>query len=552
MAKKAGKGPQDTDKPSKKSQDPRWGWRFELAEFLTNERENEAGLSRAQSIGSEIYKQQIESETTPRPPDLAFLIRLLMLFHRVKGHNLPRPRLRRLFILWILARLEYIFHDTESKKELEGLKKELHEDFRSKPDDPFTAEATNNQIFDYYWRTSGAEVRQRLHEALAPLSVESPLEGETTPPVINHLPTLAQFPEAFSPLLVVVGGYIGGRNRKPEHAAELFTRPQSFINLQYLLRLKLSEDTEIVSDRLLLDLKKDKERAEWLGRKHVLVIGSPTVNLFSRHLIRNKKLIFNFVFENSTYQLGTDFYDETIKKSDHVDITDLLDSSSAVKIFYRMMQKKGEIDINSPEFDLGRISVEDKNKIKSKVSEIRELAGMTEAGDEADSDDIIEKFVPTQYFSPLDLRLSHCADGQLEESAVISLGENIWSDLLPKEDRENRRYAILAVCGQNRFSTALALKALSHEYKDYEGGYTHRPLGGVLKIRRSELKGPKQVTDSEWHWLGKTYEAQKVLTMIDGARELFEKDPSVFFPLFKSWPEVEAYKEMVAQYTEKA
>jgi hypothetical protein len=551
MSKNVDKEIQDAGGVSKNNQSTDWKWRRELARFLKTERKDEAKLTQEEAPHPKTIKLY-EKETPKKIPDLDYLIRLLMLFHREKNHKASPSRLRRLFMLWIFARIEHIINNPEIK----GFKREVVSDFKLKLDDPDDIESDETKIFTYYWRKSGVTVQKQVHDALYPFSKDIPSEAETIPPdskclptsdseplpILDskHLPTFAHFPEHFSPLTVIVGDYVGGENHEPRHFSELFRQSQSTINLHYLLQLNLPSDTEIVSDRLLLELKDDEERAkQLLGHRHLLVIGSPLVNSFSRHLILKKKLVFNFVFRKEPYDLWNDFYDD-IKK------TGLLDTPDAVAMFNQMMNTQGRIVVRHHKLSGDEISEEHRKEIKKKVLEMRrktKYENMTSAK-------LIKKyFRPNHYFSPFESDLQSCKEEPDEAFAVVSLGENYWAEnYVYKKGGEYPRRALIAVCGEDRIATAVALKALRSKHKE---SFQNRPLGGALKITRSGLNGPKRVTESRFNWLDKEYKASEVLTEIDHALESFDENPDAYTPLFNSKGDIETYREIVKQYTEE-
>jgi hypothetical protein len=497
-------------------------WRRQFSEFLRTEREDMAGLPLEEC--SETTQKQYESGIRGKFPDITYLTRLLMLFLSKANYLPPPSRMRRLFVLWVLARMEHV-------SEQEGFIKEAASDHVG---NTYGENESELEVFKDYWRKYGQEVQTCLQEALSTIptgEVESTEADPAGGELRTRLPTLTHFPEDFDPLTVIVGGDL---NREPTHVGELFKRSQSFFNLHYLLRLNLPTDTEIISDQLLLELEDDEERAkQLLGRRHILVIGSPLVNSVSRYLIRRKKLVFNFMFDRVAYRLGEDFYDDIKKKG-------LLDTPQAVSMFYRMMEKQGEIEVTSHEFSRRGIDVAERLKIKDEVLKIRNLT----VNAHATSDDVAEIFRPTQYFSPFEPTLRHCTSDENNGYAVISIGENFWSSLLPQADKDHKRFALLAVCGTNKLSTAVALKALSTKYKE---NFRDRPLGGVLKITGSGRSGIRRVRDSTFDWLTQEYKAPELLIMIDDTLRSFKENPDAYAPMFNSKEDMDPYREMVKQ-----
>ncbi|HEY0101337.1 MAG TPA: hypothetical protein VGB76_20605 [Pyrinomonadaceae bacterium] len=536
-----------SDKPNEKSRKT-LKWRRDLAYLMQQERELSGLKTREEYPKHGDYQKQVETQL--KPPDLSYLLRLMMWLN-YKQKPLPsRRRLRKLLILWCLMRVESIIENEERfHKEVvtdyeiippkpEGTDKKANEEYKKEID----------RIFQQKWKKSALEVQEYFEEMLYPVYQELEGQRERIQVTPDRLPTLESFPEAFEPLVVVVGGYGGLVCREPEHISELFRQSQSFVNLHYLLGLNLSPDTEIVSDRLLLELNNDRERAtELLGNKHVLVIGSPLVNAFSRHLILKKKLIFNFVLRKETYRLGQDLYRDMLEgDADHNLLgegfydsmikTKLLETPPALSMFYRLMNKPPEeVDLRSPDYN--GVEMAHRRQIEDMVFRIRELVGDSEATNEK----VTNMFRPKEMFSPLD-RTLHDADGNSnQEFAVISLAENYWANLLRKKE-EPPKFASIVVAGVNELSTTVAVRALSKK-----SDLRERPLGGLLDIRKPPAPGLKRITGAGDKWLTLPYEAQDVLRKVDLALESFERRPSAF-NLFDDQRELGLYREIVKRH----
>lgn len=526
-------------------QSPSDKWRRKFGSFLKRERERNPLLSR-RDCPDDSYQAEIETFKTA--PDLPYFFRLMMTF-LAEGKPLPLPpHLHRLLILWILARIETVYEplnfreravsDYSGASKPKSPKKADYKNDEAYEKDKELYEEEINKVFGEYWDTWGVEVQNYIQDLLSP--IEKELESELNlveriakSRASDQLPALDLFPKGFEPLTVIVGDYFGEMNRPPKHVSELFRQSQSLINLHYLLNLKLPEKTEIVSDHLFLQLSED-ERAQELGNKHLLIIGSPLVNSVSRHLILNKSLIFNFVYDESTYRLGKDFYD-------FINEEGLLEIKPAVEIFYQMMETLDEINIDDPAYTDSGVNREDREKIKEKVLRIRDLAGETKANNRY----VTQMFSPKKRFSPLKPNLDNFTREDEEEFAVISLGENHWSNRLRQNNKQHKSYAIIAVCGVNRVSTAIALKALAN--KD---NLNKHPLGGLLEITKFKSNGTKRITKSTYKWLDEEYQIPDILTKVGDALKSFKK-PSVFSQYFKTEGELETYVEMVKHFMSK-
>jgi len=100
--------------------------------------------------------------------------------------------------------------------------------------------------------------------------------------------TLSDFPHRFSPLVVVVGDR---RETEPTTIGDLGAFSASPVDDRWLPALELPKGTEKVSDKVFVTAP-----AEWLkeqfGKKHILSIGSPAANLFTRKY--NDHFVFRF------------------------------------------------------------------------------------------------------------------------------------------------------------------------------------------------------------------------------------------------------------------
>jgi|GEM_PF-3938751 len=529
-------------------------WRREFGNLFKAERERRPELARSDSP-DEGYLTEIE--TFKSVPDLAYLFRLMIRFRELNKPLPAAPRLHLLLVRWTLARIEAMYEqlgfreqvledfekprppkrERRSREEYRRDKEEFgavleeyerrkprrpkDNDFQSKDDYRSAFEAYEKRIEEAFTENfEPAEVRDHFMKVLS--GVEEKLReeverAESERGQVGALPTLDLFPDKFERITVVVGDYFGKINRLPEHISELFRKSQSFINLHHLLRLGLPQNTEIMSDHLFLQLSED-ERAQELGDRHLLVIGSPSVNSVSRDLVLKKSLVFNFVYGEKTYNLGEDFYDS-------INTAGLLETRAAVEVFYRMMETAGEINVDEQRFVDRGVRREDRVRIRDKVLRLRAVID----NDEANHDYVTELFTPKRMFSPLRPTLPDCASDDEKESAIISLGVNPWSQRLGK----GKPHAVIAVCGVNRISTAKALKALSD--KD---NLSTRPLGGLLEVTKFLSGGPKRVTKSTYEWLDEGYEAGDLLARIDEAAANFDAAPLGFREYFG--PEVSA------------
>lgn len=130
------------------------------------------------------------------------------------------------------------------------------------------------------------------------------------PPVVSSAGpkgrrTLADFPEAFYPLVVVCGD----RREKSDkiHVADLGAMSNSSAELRWLLKLRLPPETEIWGDKIFLREDAQQLRTRF-GGKNLLIVGSPACNHLARRLLlrqpppgwRRGLPFFRFNFDQDT------------------------------------------------------------------------------------------------------------------------------------------------------------------------------------------------------------------------------------------------------------
>lgn len=109
--------------------------------------------------------------------------------------------------------------------------------------------------------------------------------------------SLKDFPQAFLPLIVVVGDR---REARPKTTGDLLAYSASTLDLLYLPKLRLPEDTLILSDKVFA-IERPEVIRQLCSEVNILTIGSPAVNLFSRRI--NDYSFFRFEIEREAKAL---------------------------------------------------------------------------------------------------------------------------------------------------------------------------------------------------------------------------------------------------------
>jgi transcriptional regulator with XRE-family HTH domain len=164
----------------------------------------------------------------------------------------------------------------------------------------------------------------------------------------THL-SLVDFPEAFSPMVVVVGDK---REVEPQNAGDLFVFSASPTDDRWLLTLGLPPETEKISDKVLMTAHSDPEWLAELGKKNILCIGSPASNLFSREY--NEQFLFRFAVSREAKRLWEKKRDMMYKLEKPVDLTEFyLANRDDLKQIMRLFKPPGFIDFNYRHLRLG-------------------------------------------------------------------------------------------------------------------------------------------------------------------------------------------------------
>ena len=135
-------------------------------------------------------------------------------------------------------------------------------------------------------RQAAIETLERLHRAAHGVEPRQPVNADYL--------TLADFPDRFLPLTVIVGDK---REDDPKNPGDLFVFSASTVDDRWLMDLGLPRGTEKLSDKVLMTAS-EQWLEERLGRTHLLVIGSPASNLLARNY--NDHFLFRFALNNET------------------------------------------------------------------------------------------------------------------------------------------------------------------------------------------------------------------------------------------------------------
>jgi len=155
--------------------------------------------------------------------------------------------------------------------------------------------------------------------------------------------SLVLFPEAFLPLVIVVGDK---RENPPKSPGDLLALSASTSDLRWILKLSLPKDTEIISDKVLL-YASPEYLSEQFAKKNLLVIGSPAANHIARMV--NETAFFRFMINSSTRQEIKRFNDQIKANRTNMAflrnyVDQLAQDGERIRYYLNQLRRSGFID----------------------------------------------------------------------------------------------------------------------------------------------------------------------------------------------------------------
>lgn len=187
--------------------------------------------------------------------------------------------------------------------------------------DPDSDEGTRvslDAVQQYLQNTVPARTQHKFNNPQVPVQFVGRLTERFLFPIMRptRSRSLAGFPHQFLPLTVVVGDR---REPSPRSLGDLLALSASPAELRWLLRLRLPQDTEIVSDKLFVQ-HDENELRRLFGSRNLLVVGSPAANFLAR--IVNTQAFFPFAIARE----GLEWYQrEIVRLQGITTLDDLMD-----------------------------------------------------------------------------------------------------------------------------------------------------------------------------------------------------------------------------------
>jgi hypothetical protein len=304
-------------------------------------------------------------------------------------------------------------------------------------------------------------------------------------------PNLANFPDAFYPLVVVCGDR---RERPQKDWSDLVASSMSPLDLTFLLRLGLKpittmpdgskQKTLIFSDRLFASAD-DNQLRNTFGSANLLIVGSPKVNLLARRV--NFSSLFRFTLKR-THQ-ARNFHKL-------LETTELLRQANMVQAFAIMCRKSPHTRLTEDQrrdLGLSRKDVDDLLKLG------RELLGDLTISQAS------EMFYPTG-ISDVVKRYHWTRPSDSQRLGFVSLAAHPF----------NPERICIFVAGLDGVSTAQCLKSLAHARK----AFAEHPFGGVLTVTYRDSRREPQ--DALYRVEPPAYTPNKIMASLNEMSEPFE------------------------------
>ena len=357
------------------------------------------------------------------------------------------------------------------------------------------------------------DVRSDLDSALAAATAEEARRTRTASATFPR--SLMDFP--FTPISVVCG------DRREDPAMNfgdvLFARTLSITDLTFLPELGLPKSTRIYSDKLFVRMPLSFLEKVF-GQTHLLVIGSPAVNLLAREL--NDSAVFRWVVDP-----GLDEWFRRLLKRKPV-----LDNRKSAELFSRLLrsvQEGGEL--TQAVESLAKMEGFRATDLETVEPLAREILGDRKPAD------WLAGFREGGILDPADSKVHGSYVRHNNDFGLVSLALNPY-------DSTDRFLSVL-VAGRSGPGTAHALRTLAvpQQFKDH-------PLGGVIEVLLDEGENwSDKLQFADTRWQTAPYKASRVVTNV-----LAAKSSDRSHTAFRHLPEtqVDVYETIVHMLASRA
>lgn len=288
---------------------------------------------------------------------------------------------------------------------------------------------------------------------------------------INDL-SLANFPDAFYPLVVVMGDR---REERPKSKGDLLAYSMSSIDIIHLLTLGL-KNVPVVTDKTFV-LEDSRVLRDRFGDSNIITIGSPAVNLFSRQI--NEHQPFRFDIPEAAKQ-------DLIK---HEKFLDGIKYNQPALFIYKQIFEYGL----GPE-EIAKKFFNDDPEFKTRLHECTEIHGQFQRMqlNEKSWKFFIHNFDRPGISDPIDKRKHAVTTRSFNDFGLVSVAKNPFS--------KTKKY-VISVAGIHGIATAHGVKLLSDPTN-----FAGRPCGGVFEVEFPEYGSwSTKMDEARVKWQTKSY-----------------------------------------------
>jgi hypothetical protein len=287
----------------------------------------------------------------------------------------------------------------------------------------------------------------------------------------SHPPTMADKEYILYNCAIIVGASV---QHPPSRTEQLFRENAQVSDLMYLPHLDFGPRPLFLTDNMVIALS-EPERKKLLGRRHLLVIGGPLVNVATRYL--NNISIFPFCLKEDKR-----YFD---------DIFDMLKGLKSLRnsLNVGMFDKLLRMPLSDVNLADESFRAPDARKVLDDVKRFREHFEL--------EDDVVYKQIlywltdSSHFFDPLTCRVVGISS-KYPHPGVISVGTNHWAD--------DPHFVSVVVAGFDEFGTVAALRTLLHSCDE-------RPCGGVLHaVLPQEGSEYLRFKEAQFSWITDPYE----------------------------------------------
>ena len=330
----------------------------------------------------------------------------------------------------------------------------------------------------------------------------------------STVPTLADFPDAFDDLVVVCGDR---RESPPKTKGDIFADSFSSADLTHIPELfeRCGRQLDIRSDKGFILGDRDYLTREF-GERHLIVLGSPAVNLLARMI--NENCVFRFTIPKAAREFSN--YLET--EIPEINDPDLLD------IFWKMAsewREAGGVEIDSEAY----YEHYRKKGARVQLDQIQDLAGKVK---ELLKDNTVKRiknmFHKPGFSDPADAQPHGESPRQDNDFGIVSLGPNPYS--------KSGQHLCILVAGIHAPGTDQALRMLA------TNDFRERPLGGVIEAKINLQAGwIERLYKAGFDWQTKRYVISTILSNLVNASNL---------PVFETYTleDIENLKKFVGRF----